>query len=1150
MNDENEFTGLPQSALRRPRRRRPRVRRGLGARILRGALLVKLFLVLVASLAAGALYWRLAQEPLRLEGLSAQVTAALAERLGDEWRISIEDSAVTLVGGALGMEVEGLDLRDASGRLVARAPSAVVAVSTMSVLAGAPAPRGLELRDTELRLRIARDGTVSLSPQNGNGAAEDAPPAPPLAPEPIAFAPPPAAGLVIAGLLGALLDAGGPVGAVDYAALRDARITLIDENGVERAGFRRVDAQFAATGDGRRFDAEFEGEGGLWRVSGSVRRDGSGGKIARLAVEALPLYDVFLFAGLSPFAEARELRLDFDADLTIGSDGDVSAFAARIVGEPGTIRLEDPNAPLLTIGDFSANVVWDDDREAVDVTDLVYTAGDTDIRLTGTAVPDSGGDVWRLDLRGGAGRLSGAAQGDPPVAIEAIHLLGFAGPDGLVVEEFAMQGPALDVVAAISFGARADEGGLRVALEARDTGVRDAIRVWPEMVAPKVREFLTETLRAGTLESLSLATVVTGADFQAMREKQGLPHESIDIAFSIVDATFAPNPDLPPLTRAHMAGAVRGRSAAIADASALMPLADGRVLALTEGGFAVEDFWNPDALAGIDFRLTGGADALAALLRTPVIARAEQVGLSPEDVSGDVDLGVSLAIGFSEAPDPATIPIRVAGELGDLSLRSVFGDDDLSEGAFTVRYRDGDLDLRGRARLGEDMADVALAQARGGVGEATISLTLDDAGRKRRGVDLGSALTGPVPVAIRTRLVAEAPMRIEANLTQARIADLIPGWTKPAGQAGSATMTVRGGDRPRVEGFTLEAGPVRIAGDLQLDPRGGLAGAELSTLRLSPGDDARASISNEGGVWRANVRGDVIDARPFLTLLAREGGGGEPEGAMARLDLDLRAEILTGHNGEALTNAELALSLRPGTIRDLSLRGRFPGAALVARKTLSPGGGSAIVVESGDAGATLRFIDVYARMGGGELDFEIATDGDALPGRLVIRNFVLRDEPALRTLVSQQPQRVAPGAEPNVNAAQFTQARADFVRRGGRIDLSEAVMWGAEIGFRLEGYLDQARRDLDIRGTFVPAYGLNNAFAQVPLFGAILGGGRHEGLIGINFRVAGSLDAPTLTVNPLSAIAPGFLRRLFEAGGAPPYRAPPPAPVAPQTPTR
>ena len=66
-------------------------------------------------------------------------------------------------------------------------------------------------------------------------------------------------------------------------------------------------------------------------------------------------------------------------------------------------------------------------------------------------------------------------------------------------------------------------------------------------------------------------------------------------------------------------------------------------------------------------------------------------------------------------------------------------------------------------------------------------------------------------------------------------------------------------------------------------------------------------------------------------------------------------------------------------------------------------------------------------------------------------------------------------------------------------------------------------------GTFVPLYGVNNLFSQIPLFGPILGGGAHEGLFGLNYRITGSAGAPVLNVNPLSAMAPGFLRKIFGA---------------------
>jgi hypothetical protein len=77
-------------------------------------------------------------------------------------------------------------------------------------------------------------------------------------------------------------------------------------------------------------------------------------------------------------------------------------------------------------------------------------------------------------------------------------------------------------------------------------------------------------------------------------------------------------------------------------------------------------------------------------------------------------------------------------------------------------------------------------------------------------------------------------------------------------------------------------------------------------------------------------------------------------------------------------------------------------------------------------------------------------------------------------------------------------------------------------------------RDFTIRGepgTFVPLYGINNAFGQLPIVGLFLGGS-NEGLVGITYEVVGPPGAPVLRVNPISAVAPGMLRKFFEFPGA------------------
>jgi hypothetical protein len=90
-------------------------------------------------------------------------------------------------------------------------------------------------------------------------------------------------------------------------------------------------------------------------------------------------------------------------------------------------------------------------------------------------------------------------------------------------------------------------------------------------------------------------------------------------------------------------------------------------------------------------------------------------------------------------------------------------------------------------------------------------------------------------------------------------------------------------------------------------------------------------------------------------------------------------------------------------------------------------------------------------------------------------------------------------------------------------------MYGTEMGLKIDGWLDFARDRVSMEGTFVPAYGVNNLFAQVPLFGVFLGGGPHEGLFAINYHITGQASKPTLSVNALTAIAPGFLRKIFGA---------------------
>ena len=54
-----------------------------------------------------------------------------------------------------------------------------------------------------------------------------------------------------------------------------------------------------------------------------------------------------------------------------------------------------------------------------------------------------------------------------------------------------------------------------------------------------------------------------------------------------------------------------------------------------------------------------------------------------------------------------------------------------------------------------------------------------------------------------------------------------------------------------------------------------------------------------------------------------------------------------------------------------------------------------------------------------------------------------------------------------------------------------------------------------MRGTFVPAYALNNFLARLPVLGFFLGGGQNEGVFGMTYEVVGPTGNATLRVNPI-----------------------------------
>ena len=489
------------------------------------------------------------------------------------------------------------------------------------------------------------------------------------------------------------------------------------------------------------------------------------------------------------------------------------------------------------------------------------------------------------------------------------------------------------------------------------------------------------------------------------------------------------------------------------------------------------------------------------------------------------------------------LPLKVSGTVSDFGVDGFFGKDRLEGADLTIAYDRGDLAVKGSGKLAGSAAAIDLQKSRQG-GQASVAFSLDEAARSRRGLSFGSQLTGTIGLKASLPLGESAPsvIFVEADLAKAGVDQLVPGWVKPAGRPGKLSFTMVDGPASEIQDLQLDSGSVQLRGHATLSERRqpGEGGA-LDLQALAGRRHARPDRALQRGLQghdpgqcrrRAALReGRRADAAP-----TGRNGAAQKDGK--DFDLDLNLNILTGFNEEAITNASIKASMRKDSLRQLDMKGRLGATDILGRTIPQAGGSPVVIIQAEDAGALLRFTDIYKRMSRGDLILQLATGDEPQAGHVIMHSFALVNEPALRRIIPTQTQVVAgrdQAGKPqmvrvDVNEVQFTKARLEFTRSAGRLDFKDAAIWGNQIGFTLGGFIDYARDRLDIVGHLRAGLRAQQRLRPGAAVRAAAGGGQNEGLFAVNFRLNGQASAPSLSVNPLSAVAPGFLRKLFGVG--------------------
>ena len=574
-------------------------------------------------------------------------------------------------------------------------------------------------------------------------------------------------------------------------------------------------------------------------------------------------------------------------------------------------------------------------------------------------------------------------------------------------------------------------------------------------------------------------------------------------------------------------------------------------ITLGDTSIKLTGFDTPNAqFAAIDVTINGPLQSVLKLLDDPKIGLPGDATFDRRRLGGAAAVRLQLRLPMIDALTMPMIEFAASANLRDVAGKEVLRGLDLTEGALTLQLNGKEMDVRGKARLGGLPVDISWQE---NFQRAAFRRRFDIKGQPdvadlaKFGIDPAGMISGKLGMhVVATEIdgrAGDAVVTFDIKQATAQIPQLF--WRKPAGVDGTIKLTMPLKD--------AKGAPIQIA----------LAGAGLDLraklLFAGPGDDlrqadietlvvGRTSLSGTmvrqdgaGGIpiYALNLRGAAIDLAPYLADDSKGQKAARPAPTPPIYDVDIDVQGLLVRNGR-LDATRGKIRVQGGKILSADVRGSYgaEGKLTVAIRPPDPANsaqrGRQLEVVVPDVGSLLASLGWLNGVSGGNLrlnaEFDDAKVDAPLIGQVRVGPYKLIKTPVVANVLSVTPLTDA--------LAAFAGEGLSFDRLEGRFEVVNNSVQirglrtsGSSLGITAQGRVNTNENTLKMDGTIVPAYVLNSILSNIPLINIIVTGGPGGGIFAINYAIEGPLDNPRVSINPLSALAPGILRNLFGAGG-------------------
>lgn len=650
--------------------------------------------------------------------------------------------------------------------------------------------------------------------------------------------------------------------------------------------------------------------------------------------------------------------------------------------------------------------------------------------------------------------------------------------------------------------------------------------LWPVKALDGARRWLDRALLGGQIEDISAEINLDESFF----EDRSLTPERLQLSFFVNEADVSYMGTMPPARGVSGHGRIAGNQLEI-------DMTGGRVetIALEGGKISIPEL----SVLGGDIIVTGSgrgqASDMLTLLENEPFKLATRYGFEPNEVEGEGVVNVVFVRPLIFVVPRERVRYDIKGAFTGVKAPFDFGRFDISQGDVTLEASPESMTLSGPINLGPWRADVRWHETFGdnpppteysAAGLITADV-LDGLGIASRGWFDGSADLR-VEATGRNRNIAQA--RLDLNLMDAALsADRI--WMKSRGEPAqlSGSLIYDEMQGYEIRDASMEGEGLSLAGSVALENDFSLRQLDLSNVQIDGLVDGKVRIIPDRDNQRLSVDidGKFLDVGPWTqdAFATRTSNFDVPLLLQAKLDkliLDPQyavenADVMLSHTGEVTNAARLQaitaagpLSLELTTLEDESRR--------------------ANVTVPNASDAISAFLGLENTSGGSlSLEAQLPPSGQdgAFKGEAQMQNFRLIEAPAMAQLLSLAS---LTGLADTLSGGgmQFEQFTVPFSILGDEIAIRDARLYGPALGMTGDGDINLDLRVADFDGTIVPSYTANSILGDIPVLGDLFVTEKDGGLFALTYTVSGPFEKTQIAVNPLSALTPGFLRRIFK----------------------